>query len=236
MSGSWLHLSRRKRVRPRLVVSGVAWGCAGRATGWWLRAFWLPFGLLLASCGRAPEEPAVDMTVIRGEPIEGSEDSAEMDLVEANLGADAANEALWSEEGDELVMVGFDRLAGFQYEVKDEAGFARGTVAANQIPQAIQELDGREVGVRGFMLPLKVDGGLVKEFLLMRDQSMCCFGVIPKINEWVAVTMTGRGVRALMDQPVTVFGTLRVGEIYEHGVLGGIYRMDGDELAGALDL
>jgi hypothetical protein len=236
MSGSWVHLSRRERVRPRLVASGVACGCARRATGWWLRAFWLSFGLLLASCGRAPEEPAVDMELIRGEPIEGSEDSAEMGLVEANLGADASNEALWLEEGDELVMVGFDRLAGFEYEVKDDAGIAGGSGAADQIPQAIQELDGREVGVRGFMLPLKLNGGLVKEFLLMRDQSMCCFGVIPKINEWVAVTMTGRGVRALMDQPVTVFGTLRVGEIYEHGVLGGIYRMDGEELAGALDL
>jgi hypothetical protein len=35
---------------------------------------------------------------------------------------------------------------------------------------------------------------------------------------------------------VTVFGVLRVGEVFEHGVLAGIYRLDGVELAGPLDL
>jgi hypothetical protein len=48
--------------------------------------------------------------------------------------------------------------------------------------------------------------------------------------------MSGRGVRPLMDQPVTVFGTMHVGETYENGVLVGIYRMNGEEMAGPLDL
>jgi len=172
------------------------------------------------------------MTLIRGEPIVAME---RVDALEESA-ASTEPAADWATDEDGLILVEFDRLAGFEYVVDEDAAPSEATKLAGQIPRTIQELDGREVGVRGFMLPIKMEGGLVREFLLMRDQSMCCFGVIPKINEWVAVTMSGRGVRAMMDQPVTVFGTLRVGEVYEHGVLGGIYRMEGEELAGALDL
>jgi hypothetical protein len=172
------------------------------------------------------------MAVVRGEPIVPVERVDAM----AESGALPEPRADWLTNEDGLILVGFDRLAGFEYVVDEDAAQSGETKLAGQIPRVIRELDGREVGVRGFMLPIKIDGGLVREFLLMRDQSMCCFGVIPKINEWVTVTMSGRGVRAMMDQPVTVFGTLRVGEVYEHGVLGGIYRMEAQELAGALDL
>ena len=82
------------------------------------------------------------------------------------------------------------------------------------------------------MLPLKVEGGVVTELLIMRDQSMCCYGAVPKIHEWVSVKMTGAGVKPIMDQPVTLFGTLRVGEMRENGYLVGIYRMDGERMKG----
>jgi hypothetical protein len=172
------------------------------------------------------------MSMVRGDPIESSLSSDGGDGAGGADGSDAG----WVVDEEGLIMVGFERLAGFEYEVSEDGGRGSDAGFTHQIPRAIRELDGREVGVRGFMLPMKVDGGLVREFLLMRDQSMCCFGVVPKINEWVSVTMAGRGVRAMMDQPVTVYGTLRVGEVYEQGVLAGLYQMDGTELAGALDL
>ena len=80
------------------------------------------------------------------------------------------------------------------------------------------------------MLPLKVEGGLVTEMLIMKDQSMCCYGATPRINEWVSVKMKG-GVKPLMDEPVTLMGTLKVGETRENGYLVGIYAMDGDKMA-----
>jgi hypothetical protein len=80
------------------------------------------------------------------------------------------------------------------------------------------------------MLPLKVEGGLVTELLIMKDQSMCCYGATPKINEWVSVKMTEKGVKPMMDQPVTLLGTLHVGEMRENGYLIGIYRMDGEKM------
>jgi hypothetical protein len=39
-----------------------------------------------------------------------------------------------------------------------------------------------------------------------------------------------------MDQAVTLYGKLHVGEIRENGYLVGIYQMDGEKLAGPLDL
>ena len=188
---------------------------------------WLPVVLALIGCERVNDDPPPDMSLVRGDPIARSDRSDESD------GADRSDDlGLGLEAGEDgPILVEFDRLAGFEYETDGSR-----EADAGQIPALILALDGREVGVRGFMLPVRVEGGLVREFLLMRDQSMCCFGVIPEINEWVAVTMTSKGVRAMMDQPVTVFGVLQVGEVFEHGVLAGIYRMDGVELAGPLDL
>jgi hypothetical protein len=100
----------------------------------------------------------------------------------------------------------------------------------SQIPAPIKAFNEKPVALTGFMLPLKVEGGLVTELLIMRDQSMCCYGVQPKINEWVSVKMTRTGVKPVMDQPVTLFGKLRVGEMRENGYLVGIYSLDGEKM------
>jgi hypothetical protein len=93
-------------------------------------------------------------------------------------------------------------------------------------------LDGKKVVIQGFLLPVKMDDGLAVEFLLMRNQSMCCYGVPPKINEWISVKMTGKGVKAVMDQPIAVVGTLHVGPALENGLLTGIYDLDGEKIIG----
>jgi hypothetical protein len=65
---------------------------------------------------------------------------------------------------------------------------------------------------------------------------MCCFGVVPNINDWVAVTLQPPGVKAILDQPVLLFGTLEVGEEFDQNILSSIYRMQGQEMLDALDL
>ncbi|HAM70900.1 MAG TPA: hypothetical protein DCM86_04575, partial [Verrucomicrobiales bacterium] len=136
-------------------------------------------------------------------------------------------------------LLGFDKLAGFSFEVSDEILQASPTnatqVAARtleQIPQTVREFDLKRVSLKGFMLPLKVEGGKVTEMLIMRDQSMCCYGAVPKINEWVSVRMVGGGVKPIMDQAITMYGKLHVGEMRENGYLVGIYHMDGERIDG----
>jgi len=80
------------------------------------------------------------------------------------------------------------------------------------------------------MLPTKMDKGLVKEFLLVKDAMMCCYGAMPKVNEWIVVKMNGAGVKPLMDLPITFEGKLRVGEMFENGYLTGVYLLEGDQM------
>lgn len=143
------------------------------------------------------------------------------------------------ENSNEPLIVGFDRLASFTYEMPDDPGNTNRVAtekSESQIPKEIRALDKKSVALKGFMLPLKVEGGLVTELLIMRDQSMCCYGAVPKITEWVSVKMTSKGVKPIMDQPITMFGTLRVGEMRENGYLVGIYQLEGEKMAGPLDL
>lgn len=134
--------------------------------------------------------------------------------------------------------VTFDKLASFPYEVPLDPVTNKVELAKlnAQIPERIKSLDKKPVAIRGFMLPLKVENGLVTELLIMRDQSMCCFGTVPKINEWINIRMAGEGVQPIMDQAITLMGQLKVGEVLENDYLVGIYEMEGDRMIGPLDL
>lgn len=130
------------------------------------------------------------------------------------------------------VKLGFDRLAAFPFTVpplETEPGKAPET-GEDQIPAAIKAFHGSKAVVTGFMLPVKMAAGLVTEFLLVSDPSLCCFGMVPNMNEWVVVRMNGAGVRPLMDVPISLYGELRVGALFENGYLTGIYEMKGERL------
>ena len=134
----------------------------------------------------------------------------------------------------EYEVVGFDRLASYTFtppEMDSTDPKATPPSGADQIPDKIKALDQQKVAITGYMLPTKMEGGLVKEFLLVKDAMMCCYGVMPKINEWVVVKMNGTGVKPLMDIPITFDGKLRVGAMYENGYLTGVYLLEGDKMA-----
>jgi hypothetical protein len=105
-----------------------------------------------------------------------------------------------------------------------------------RIPDEIKALEGKGVALKGFMLPLKQEEGRVKEFILLKNQSMCCFGKPPNLNEWVHVTMSGKGVKPLMDRVVTIYGRLHVSEYQEGRQRLGIYRLDGEGISLAAGL
>ena len=101
-----------------------------------------------------------------------------------------------------FALAGFDILSSYNIEISDELlGPVTNDVAAISaktealIPAKVKSLDQKRVALKGFMLPLKVEGGLVTEMLIMKDQSMCCYGTVPKIHEWVSIKMTDKGVK-----------------------------------------
>jgi hypothetical protein len=135
---------------------------------------------------------------------------------------------------DGYTKVGFDRLSAFQFVPPYvEPGVdptAPVPTGEEQIPEAIKSLTGTKVVVGGFMLPVKVENGLVTELLLMRDASACCYGTVPNMNEWIIVRMGKNGIKAVMDTPVFFYGTLTVGAVVEEGYLAGIYVLEGDKM------
>ncbi len=206
------------------------------------------------------EAAAVRGEPIRGEPIAKAEALTAVATTVANAAAEAksvpatspapvpvttasvpapSTAAAKGGTPDQPLTVGFDKLGGFQYALPDgpvDTNKVDTTKASAQIPDTVKSLNNQFISLKGFMMPLKVEKGLVTELLIMRDQSMCCYGAVPRINEWVSVKMVGAGVKPIMDQAVTLFGKLKVGEMYENGYLVGIYALDGERMAGPLDL
>jgi hypothetical protein len=193
--------------------------------------------LALAGCGEkaSNDSPAAE---IRGTPIARPVAAPVTNsALRTNPRPPAAAVSALTSAKSGYVTANFDKLASFSFEISDDLlGPVTNDLAAvvaktdGMIPEFVHALNNQNVAIKGFMLPLKVESGLVTELLIMRDQSMCCYGVTPKINEWVSVKMKDKGVKAVMDQPVTLFGTLRVGEARENGYLVGIYRLEGERM------
>ena len=129
--------------------------------------------------------------------------------------------------------LGFDRLAAYKFTPPafDAAADPKATppTGEDQIPATVKEWSGKKAIVTGFMLPVKMDNGLVTEFLLVKDPMMCCYGTVPNMNEWVVVKMS-KGVRPLMDVPISFYGQLKVGAMFENGYMTGIYQLDGEKM------
>lgn len=145
----------------------------------------------------------------------------------------AASAAGAPEEEQGYLKLGFDRLASYRFEspAYDPAAApdAPPPTGEEQIPESVKAWSGRKAIVTGFMLPTKLEKGLTTEFLLVKDAAMCCYGVVPAMNEWVVVRMR-KGVRPLMDVPISFYGTLTVGAVIENGYVTGIYELDGEKM------
>lgn len=136
--------------------------------------------------------------------------------------------------------LGFETLGGYPFKLTKEQAAAIGAgdraatdVMLAQIPEAIQKLDGKKVLMTGFMLPMKLEGGLASEFLLIANSMLCCYGVVPPMNQWAVVKMKKGGLKPLQDVPIQIFGTLRVQPQTENGVLSTIYSLEAERLRTA---
>jgi hypothetical protein len=126
----------------------------------------------------------------------------------------------------------FFDLANFAYN-PSEPGEPSPHVVAHGIPDQIKALDGRKVEVWGVVVPLEFEGGKTSEFMLAVTADVCGFGAIPRINEWMHITMAGgRKIPLYATQSYTpilrVRGVLHVKEDIEDGRLVGLYEMVAD--------
>jgi len=197
----------------------------------------LTAGLLLQSGSSAPAKDKA--LLLRGQPIAAAAplptppttNAAPVSSSVTNQ-VDHTTSTNSSVAKEGFLPAGFDKLAGFSVEagsgekLDDEKAAAASLKILAQIPAAIKALNEKPVAVRGFMLPMKVEHGMVTEFLLLRNQMGCCFGVAPGLNEWIDVQTSGKGVKPLVDDLITVSGTFHISAIRENGYLTGLYKMD----------
>ena len=141
-------------------------------------------------------------------------------------------------DGRELFVVGFDKLAAFPYTIVDTGTGATPAEIEqarkrNQVPDWIRFYHEKPVLLTGYLMPLQLENGLAKKFVLMKDVNTCCYGATPNMNDYVVVTMKGAGVPATQDIPVEIIGVLHVEEKYENGYVTSLFRLDGEKFLGA---
>lgn len=139
--------------------------------------------------------------------------------------------------GAELYSLGFDKLAAFDYTIVDAGtGASPEQIAAaekrDQVPAWIYFYQDKRVVLTGYLMPLQLENGLAKKFVLMKDVTTCCYGAVPGMNDYVIVTMKGDGVKAVQDIPVALVGVFHVEQKYENGFVTSLYQMDGEKLLG----
>ncbi len=134
-------------------------------------------------------------------------------------------------------LVTWNTLAHFEYDapsIDEEIDASlRRKKKKYPIPGFIERLNGAPVAVVGFMIPLDTNeaGDKATSFILARSQATCCYGITPKMNEWIYVIMDkGKEADAVMDIPVTAFGVLSVGEEKKTDTGWSLYRMSSDKV------
>lgn len=103
--------------------------------------------------------------------------------------------------------------------------------ATNTIPPEVRALDGRTVEIYGNAMAIDYSSGMMSEFILHSSADNCSFGAIPRINEWIYVTMRdGQRTRVSTALDVKVTGTFRIREQLEDGRVVALYHILADRV------
>jgi hypothetical protein len=140
-------------------------------------------------------------------------------------------------DGETLFAVGFDKLAAFPYTIVDAGTGATPEEIAvaqkrDQVPDWIRIYHDKRVVLTGYMMPLQVENGKSRKFVMMKDVNTCCYGAVPNMNDYAVVTMKGDGIAAVQDVPVLLVGVLKVEEKYESGYITALFQMEGEKFLG----
>ncbi len=128
--------------------------------------------------------------------------------------------------------ISFDVLGGYPYDI--DTSDASMSLAAeiykakldSQIPAQILTYHNQYIEVEGYMIPIDFHDGKVLSFVLVSSPMACCFGMIPRINEWIHILVEKPGVSSLLvDMPLRIRGTLDIGADIQDQAVMSLYRM-----------
>jgi hypothetical protein len=88
-----------------------------------------------------------------------------------------------------------------------------GKFERSMLPQKIEDLKGKKLTLRGYILPASVfqrEG--FKSFTLVRDDKECCFGPMAAIYDCARIEMVGDASANFTTRPITVEGEFKIEE------------------------
>lgn len=76
-------------------------------------------------------------------------------------------------------------------------------------------LDGQEVSIEGYMIPLQWEDDQVTEMMLVAHMAECCFGGAPEYDEWIHVhAPKGKPIKYLPYEPIRIQGKLELPSLH----------------------
>ncbi len=98
--------------------------------------------------------------------------------------------------------------------------------AVSHFPSWLSSLDGKPIRIRGFMYPTFAATDLT-EFILARDNGICCFVRKPKVYDIIGVTLAdGEKTDYIEGRPFDVQGILRIDPAADDNNLSRLYRIE----------
>ncbi len=129
-------------------------------------------------------------------------------------------EALSAAPRDGFQSVTFRQLSDAELVLND-----KGACQEVRLSSSLTALDGAAVALAGFVIPTRLAGDKVTEFLLVPSQQDCCFGQALQPNQWVEVRSVNP-LKLVTDRPIALYGVLHVSPQRASSVVTGLYRMD----------
>jgi hypothetical protein len=127
-----------------------------------------------------------------------------------------------AQAGEKVRAITFDDI---KFQMRKGAPFRR-----SMLTKAIEQLDGKQIKIRGYILPGFQQKGIT-QFVLVRDNMECCFGPGAALYDCVLVEMQSGKSTSFTVRPVAVTGRFAIDEFKDpDGKHLAIYRMTGQEV------
>lgn len=105
--------------------------------------------------------------------------------------------------------------------------------ASNPIPEKLKALQGKEVNIAGYMIPMS-EALDVTEFMLVQIPFFgCCYSVPPEPNETVMVKMQKGKSTPYVYAPIRVTGTFKIQETKIDGFVVSVYEIEASQVKEA---
>ena len=126
----------------------------------------------------------------------------------------------------------FEMLSSWNYPTQEFMDTTPPKAEPTGVPNSIWAYDDHEIYIEGLVMPLDYDKDGASTFIMTLSQDTCQFGIMPRINEWILVSMVGnKRVRLRNGFPYRLTGTFHVTEKAPEGRVIELFAIDGKDVA-----